>query len=274
MIAGLLVGLAIGFLILRARFRHRIASEIRALLGASKDQVGPAELRSRWPDLPAPARRYLSYSIGDETPPLRTARVVHGGTFRMRPDAPWRPIRGRQHFSVAHPGFVWDASVVMAPGLRIQARDALLGGRGSMLVKLGSALTMANAGGADVDQGASLRWLAESVWFPFAFVSEDVRWDAIDEHRARVSLTGQAPPVSAVLEIDPAGRIVGLRADRHRDLGGGRSTLTVWTGVYREYRSFGGFTVPTSVEAAWDLPEGPFTYARFHVESIEYNVDR
>ena len=143
-----------------------------------------------------------------------------------------------------------------------------------MLVKLGSVLTMANAGGVDVDQGASLRWLAESVWFPFAFVSEDVRWDAIDEHRARVSLTGQASPVSAVLEIDPEGRLVGLRADRRRDLGGGRSALTVWTGVYGEYRSFGGFTVPTSVEAAWDLPQGPFTYARFHVESIEYNVDR
>ena len=36
---------------------------------------------------------------------------------------------------------------------------------------------------------------------------------------------------------------------------------------------FGGFRVPTSVEVTWDLEEGAFTYARFRITTIEYNVD-
>jgi len=35
---------------------------------------------------------------------------------------------------------------------------------------------------------------------------------------------------------------------------------------------FDGFRVPSSVEVTWNLPEGPFSYARFHITALEYNV--
>jgi hypothetical protein len=78
--------------------------------------------------------------------------------------------------------------------------------------------------------------------------------------------------VQAIFEVDADGRIVYLHADRFRDLGGGRSVLTPWSGRYDDYAEFGGFHVPCSVEVTWDLVDGPFTYARFNVTALEYNV--
>ena len=64
-----------------------------------------------------------------------------------------------------------------------------------------------------------------------------------------------------------------MHADRYRDLGDGRSALTGWSGHYTDYAEFGGFRVPATVEVTWHLPEGPFTYARFSITALDYNVD-
>ncbi len=190
----------------------------------------------------------------------------------MKPNGRWLPIEGEEYFTVATPGFVWHAVVRPAPLVWIEARDRLLSGRGNMLVKLCSTLTIADAGGPEIDQGANLRWLAEAAWFPYAFAGDPIQWEPIDTRSARVTLLQEGLPVSAIVEVDEEGKLVRLRADRYRDAGGGRAALTLWTGLYGDYRDFNGTRVPSSVEVAWDLEEGAFSYARFQVTALEYNV--
>jgi hypothetical protein len=158
------------------------------------------------------------------------------------------------------------------PLLWIQARDRLVSGRGNMLVKAMSAFAVADASGPGIDQGSMLRWLAESVWFPYALVGDAIQWEPIDERSARALIRGKGLPVQAVFEMDTEGRIVALHADRYRDISGGRSVLTAWSGRYADYLEFGGFRIPSAVEVTWNLPEGPFTYARFRITALEYNA--
>jgi hypothetical protein len=160
----------------------------------------------------------------------------------------------------------------LMPLLWIQARDRLLSGRGNMLVKPMSAFAIADASGPEIDRASMLRWLAESVWFPYAFVGDAIQWEPIDERSARASIRCNGAPIHAVFEMDKEGRIVALHADRYRDIGGGRLVLTAWSGRYADYLEFGGFRVPSAVEITWNLPEGPFTYARFRITALEYNV--
>ena len=141
-----------------------------------------------------------------------------------------------------------------------------------MRVKPLSAFTIADASGPEIDQGSTLRWLAESVWFPYALAGDAVEWAAIDAHSARASLRTDGLPVQAIFDVDADGRIVGLHAERYRDVGGGRSALTPWSGRYSNYVEYGGFRVPSSVEVAWDLETGPFCYARFVITALEYNM--
>lgn len=256
------------------RFQKLVSREVEILFASAALSVGRDQLRARREALPGPIRRHLQYAVREDAPAIRTARLQHDGFFRTSPTQPWWKITGEQYFSTARPGFVWNARVRPAPLLWVEARDALLHERGNMLVKFLSSIPIANASSAEIDQGATLRWLAESAWFPYALVSDCIQWDPIDERSARATVRYEGPPASAVFEVDDEGKLVRLRAERYRDLGEGKSALTPWGGDYRDYQDFKGFRVPTSVEVGWDLGTPPwFTYARFRILTLDYNAN-
>ena len=241
------------------------------LFAAASGVVGEDELGVRRDSLPEPVRRYLHYAIAEGAQPIRTVRMQHGGHFRTKPDQRWFAIKGQQYFTAAHPGFVWKARIRPAPFLWIDARDSLVAGRGNMLVKLVSTFRIADATGPEIDQGATLRWLAECCWFPYAFVGSCVEWTPIDGRAARMAVRRGGLPVSAIIEVDDEGKLAGLCAERYRDVGGGKALLTPWIGRYSDYRSFGGFRVPSFVDVRWLLDDQEFSYARFRILTIEYN---
>jgi uncharacterized protein DUF6544 len=167
---------------------------------------------------------------------------------------------------------VWSASISLGPLTWIDARDQLHDRRGNMLVKLESLFTIADACGPEIDQGASLRWLAEAIWFPYAFVGDAIRWELVSGEEARATLVQEGAPVAATVEFDADGRMLLIRGERYRDVGGGKSVLTPWVGRCSGYREFGRFRVPAHIEVAWVLDNAEFAYARFDVTAIEYNV--
>lgn len=75
--------------------------------------------------------------------------------------------------------------------------------------------------------------------------------------------------MAGTIEFDAEGRIVLIRGEWYRDVGGGKPVLTPWVGRCGAYREFGGFRVPTRVEVAWVVDGVEFAYARFDVASIE-----
>jgi hypothetical protein len=256
----------------RRQFRSLAMREARTVLADAHASLGPDQLSAKWHTLPDPIQRHLHYAIGANAPALRVARLRHDGTFRTAPDQRWMPIEGEQYFAVSSPGFVWFATLHLAPFLWIQARDCFVSGRGSMLVKPLSLFAVADASGPEIDQGSALRWLAESLWFPYALVSDAIEWESIDARSARATLRRDGLATRAVFEIDEEGKIAALHADRYRDVGNGRSVLDAWSGRYRDYIECSGFRVPSSVEVTWNLSSGPFSYARFRITTLEYNV--
>jgi hypothetical protein len=256
----------------RYLFRKRVARDVTTLLSTTMSSVGPQQLAARRDSLPEPVRRYLRFAIVDGAPATRTVRLEHGGTFRPKPEQRWLPIRGVEYFTAATPGFVWSASISPAPLAWIDARDRLHDQRGNMLVKLESLFTITDARGPEIDQGASLRWLAEAVWFPYAFVGDAIRWEQVSGEAARATLVQEGAPVAATVEFDAEGRMVVIRGERYRDVGNGKSLLTPWVGRCSRYREFGRFRVPAHVEVAWVMDGVEFAYARFDVTAIEYNV--
>jgi hypothetical protein len=254
------------------RFRALVSADVRSLFSKAAASVGSEQLRARWDGLPEPIRRYLRYAIPEGAPAIRTLRLKHNGFFRTKPDQAWFRIEGEQYFTAAQPGFVWNASIWPVPFLWVEARDCLLSRRGNMLVKFVSILPIADARGAEIDQGSSLRWLAECAWFPYAFVGDQAAWEPIDARSARVTLRHGGLPVSAVVDLDDEGRLSSLRAERYRDVGGGKTVLTPWIGRYLEYRGFNGLLVPSFVEVLWVLQGRELSYARFRVTALEYNV--
>jgi hypothetical protein len=246
----------------RLRFERRVADERRALLAAPRSALPPGIAAL----LPAPVARYRRIAVGDRAP-VRTLRLSHGGTFRTSAGARARPIRGMQVFTADPPGFHWLGRIRVAPGVWIDARDMSVSGTGSMRVLLDDTLPLVDARGPELDQGAAMRLLAEMVWYPTSlFDGRTVTWSAIDAGHARAALRVGEQEVSGVFRFGPDGLPLGMTGERFLD----QSGLRPWGGVYRDWRDVSGMRVPYEAEVTWQLEAGPFTYAHWLVDSMEY----
>jgi uncharacterized protein DUF6544 len=262
---GLIAGVA------RVRFSRQVAGEARDLFARAAEP--PPVDRARLAALPPPARRYLEAALGARTRAVRTLRLRHGGTFRTSLDGRWFPIRGEQYFAADPPGFVWRGRIAILPGLWVEARDRSMGGEGQMLVRAESAVMLADAHGPELDQGALLRLLGETMWFPTVLLDgRYVTWTAIDARTAAATLRVSGREVTGHFEFGDDGLPLAVVGERYRDLGGGRSVLTPFRGEAADFRTVAGLLVPHRMTAMWTVGGQALPYARFEVERLEYDV--
>jgi uncharacterized protein DUF6544 len=247
----------------RLRMDRRFTQEVRALVAAPPNR---APLGASV-ELPAPVARYRELAVGDRKP-VHTLRLRHGGTFRMSPTAEPRAIRGTQTFTVDPPGFSWLGTISLGPGVWVHARDMLVQNRGNMLVMLDDTVRLVDARGPELDQGSALRLLAEMVWYPTAFFdARSVSWTAIDAAHALATLRVGSLEVSAAFEFGPSGLPLKVTARRFMDQRG----LQTWAGSYGDWRTVEGMRVPFEADVTWELDSGPYTYAHWTVETLEYD---
>lgn len=119
------------------------------------------------------------------------------------------------------------------------------------------------------DQAELLRWLGESVWFPTNLLPrENLQWSAIDSSRARLDFSYNGISVYYVVTFNENHEIIRFETERYM----GDKGLKSWVGKVSEYTEFQGVRVPSVIEASWDLEEGLYTYGRFRVQQMEYDV--
>jgi hypothetical protein len=255
-----------------SRMQRRVEREARGLLDAA--ETPPVESRTTLGRLPGPVRRYLTKAIAPGRATAHIARLEQNGMFRPSLQGKWFPITGRQYFTAAPPGFIWWGRVQIAPGIWIDALDRSVNGVGNMLIRAESTVTIADAVGPELDQGALLRLLGELAWLPTAYLDERyIRWAAVDDRHATATLAVNGRQVTGLFEFGVDDFPLRFTANRFRDVGGGKSVLTPFVGECHDYRDIGGLIVPHQVIGSWVIDGTPMPYARFNITRIEFDVE-
>ena len=255
-------------------WRRGVARREDALVRHMRQSRGTPERafqRSDVADLPAPVARYFTFAIPDGQRRIRAARVRWAGDMRLQPGAEWSPFTAEQHFTVAPPGFVWDARVRMIPAIPVRVRDSYVAGEGQMLGRIGGVVSVVNEGGtSEMASSALVRWLGEAAWFPTALLPGDgVTWQPVDDSTARATVTDGDIRVSGEFQFAPTGEMTRMTAMRYRDVNG-TGVETPFEGRYLGFERRQGVMVPKSAEVAWLLPEGRFAYWRGRPTRVAY----
>jgi hypothetical protein len=218
--------------------------------------------------LPEPVQRYLSYAqvVGKE--PIRTVRLKQQGFMRQRPDQKWMPLVAEQYFTTKPPAFLWHCTMRPFPLAWISATDRFSDGHGSMRIKLLSFIPLGNEHGKKMDQGELQRYLGEMIWFPTAWLSDAIEWQAIDAHLVKATLHESGITASMMLYVSEQGQLTRLSTQRYR---GEHGELTPWSVQLNEYQEVDGMQIPTKSDVTWHLASGEFTWFRFNITEIEYN---
>lgn len=233
--------------------------------------------------LPPPVQRFFRAALADGVPLVAAVSLEHRGTFNLAAEGPdrWIPFTSTQRVITRRPGFLWDASMAMAPGLTVRVHDAYVDGEGILHPAVLGLVSLTDLHGSSpepggVAHGEFMRYVAEAAWYPTVLLpNQGARWTAFDEHSARVALADGAVSISLLLRFDPGtGLIDSVRAEARGRTVGNAVVMTPWEGRWWDYAEHGGMKVPMSGEAAWLTPEGRRTYWRGKITALVHEFVR
>ncbi len=254
----------------KVRFDNQVKRVVAGMFAAGKAPKPGVISEADLAGLPEPVQRWLRYSqvIGKER--VTAVRLKQEGSIRLKAGGAWMPFSAVEYYTTDPPAFIWSARVKVAPLVWLGGTDRYEGGKGRMLFKLGWLYPVVDARGRELDQGALVRYLNETMWFPTAVLNPSIAWEVVDTLSAKATMSYQGETASAVFHFDPEGRFVTMTADRYMGLDKGFS-LEPWATPITGYGEFQGVRVASQGEAVWRLKTGDFPYIQVKVTEIEYN---
>ena len=223
--------------------------------------------------LPPPVGRYLRHVLPEGQHSIVRADAVQDAEFFV--NGAWKPLHATQRFSVAPPGFVWDARIEMAPLLSVYVRDAYVDGEGSMRATMLGLYTLTDQKGpSELDAGALQRYLGEALWIPTAFLpGSGITWAPAGDRAAIATITDGETAVSLEFRFNGSDEVVEVVGERFAE-DRGEYALRSWQVTCREYQRQSGILIPSFCEVAWLMPEGRVPYWRGRVVDIAYELAR
>lgn len=219
-------------------------NRLAALQPATPERFDPAMVA----DLPDPARRYFDYTIQPGTPLLPVAIIEMTGEFSLgtKDDPRYQPMEARQILAVPE-GFVW--SMRTRGGLPVSGSDSGTWTR----FRVFGLIPVGRLGGTpDHTRSAFGRYVAEAtIWAPASLMpGPGVRWSAVDEDTARVTITHGDLEQAVDVTVDAQGRPVEVSFQRWSDANPDRvHRLQPFGAVMSDFREVRGYRLPFRVEA-------------------------
>ncbi len=270
-IANLIALAGIVLAIANWNFQTMAQREKQALLSQAKMETETIT-RDLLAGLPPIVQKWLERSNVIGKKKVQTVHLQQTGEMRTTPDGNWMPFSAEQYFTTNPPGFIWTADVQMMSGISFAGRDLYTEGKGHMLIKVLSLVPVADARGAETDQGTLIRYLAEICWFPSAALNDYLTWEQIDSISARATMRYGDITASGVFSFAESGDMQSFEADRYYDRPEG-ATLERWHVETIKTGEFNGRRVPVQSEVSWKLADGDYTWLRLEITDISYNGD-
>lgn len=224
-------------------------------------------------DLPAPVRRYFQLALTDGQPIIRSVDVKHSGTFNMSTNiARWLPFTSQQLVSTNRPGFIWNARIIMFPGVPVRVHDAYITGEGLLRPSILGLFALTDVqGGGDIAKGELMRYFAEAVWYPTALLpSQGVSWQAVDDTSANATLTDGPIRLTMLFRFGDDGLVSSIYANARGQMVGATTVMMPWEGRMSDYRKQDGMTVPFTSEVGYITPQGEKPYFRGTITQLTY----
>ncbi|MBN8706414.1 MAG: hypothetical protein J0L62_11115 [Bacteroidetes bacterium] len=225
--------------------------------------------------LPKPVQAYLTYTgaIGKAIP--QNVRIEFEADMFNKPgDSPMKATSTQTNFFGSFSRiFLMKASKM---GLPFQARHIYSNQQATFIVRVASLFNVVDISGEELTRAETVTVLNDLCLFvPGILVDKRFTWREIDSLTTEISLTNGAYSVSALLFFNTKGELISFVSDDRSALqDDGSLKKARWTTPVGNYKDIDGRKIPTYGEAIWNYPEGDFTYGKFKLKSIVYNISK
>ena len=219
--------------------------------------------------LPDPVQKYLRYTGVVNKPKVHDVRILFKAAMRNK-GKDWFGMTSVQYnfFDRSERLFFLNAFI---RGLPASGYHRYKNGRASMVVKLLSLFPVVEAEGEALFMAETVTAFNDMcVFAPATLIDQRIRWEALDGNRVKAIFSNPGVSISAILRFNDAGQLVNFITDDRFDIMTGKKYR--FSTPVDDYRDINGYRLCHYGEAIWHYPEGDFTYGRFTLKGIQYNV--
>lgn len=245
-----------------------------ALEGLARCTEMPLVTEADLSHLPAPVQKYLRITGAVGSPRIHNFRAVFTGEFRNGLKSPWMAFRSEQYDFLDQPArlFLMKATKYFLPfeGLHLFRGDSA-----TMQIKVASMFQVVDAKGPQLNQSETVTLFNDlCLMAPAALIDKRrIQWEAGGPLAALAKFTHMGITISALLSFNEAGELTDfISNDRFYSTDGRTGESYPWSTPVRNYKEFGGRKVMSYGEAVWQMPAGRFSYGKFNLAEIEYNL--
>lgn len=224
--------------------------------------------------LPTPVQHYFRTVLTDGQPIIARAVVTQSGVFNMSARTEqWKPFTATQVVETNRPGFVWNARIMMFPGVAVRVVDAYVAGTGTLRPSILGLFLLADMHGTgEIARGELMRWFSEAIWYPTALLpSQGVAWTAVDDDSASATVSDGPLTLTLLFRFGADGLIASIHADARAQTDGATVVMAPWECTMSDYRSQDGMQVPFAATAGYAGPSGVRVYFRGTLLSAAYS---
>jgi hypothetical protein len=222
-------------------------------------------------NLPEPIKKHLKVCGYMNTPVPVNANVNWKECyFKMSPKKDWGKIQTLQFNSVKP---IARVAYMKFSSMPISARDIYQDGYGEMKVTLLNLFQIAFENSKETAQSALITSFAEFLIIPGYFVSENVKWETINDSTLRATLTDYGMVVTGLFYLNEEGLLYKFETeDRFYSFGKNNYKKIKYSGIVDSFKKQGGIIIAENVNVTWHLPEGDFEYFKGIIEEIKFNI--
>jgi hypothetical protein len=275
-IANALIAIPLLLFLLDARpssFRSRFAKDRDALL-ARAARPAPPVTESDLASLPPLMQTYLRNVGAVGRSRIRNMRVRFDAQMRSSATSPWMQATATQYEFFDPPARLFYMNATRS-GVPLDVLHRYVDRAATFQVRIAGIFPMVDKRGPVLTRAETVTLMNDIVVMaPAAVLDLPFTWKTLGDRTLQATFTNAGNTVSATLTFDAAGDLVGFVSnDRTQEDAKGSHNLP-WSTPISGYREIDGIRIGTRGDANWVEASGAWTYGRFEIRSIAYNVDR
>lgn len=275
-VANIIIAIPILLAVLNARpgsFQSRFANDSAALLSRPSRPsriVTEGDIAA----LPSLMQTYLRRVGAVGRPHVYNMRVVFDAQMRSSATSPWMTSTATQYEFFNPPARLFHMRASRA-GVPFDVYHRYVDGAATFQVKVLGLFTMVDQSGPQMTKAETVTLMNDIVVMaPAAILDLPFVWKSLTEHTVGATFSNAGFTVSAVLTFDAAGDLVGFVSHDRLQVDGKTVSNLPWSTPISSYAEVHGIRIGTRGDANWIAPTGEWTYGRFTIHDIEYNVSK
>jgi hypothetical protein len=252
------------------RFENRFKKDLREQIGKQSNADPVLVRESDLATLPPPVRKYLQYSGVVGTPRVKNMRVEFEGEMRDK-GKDYFPFHSVQYNFFEEPTRLFFMKARMK-GMTVPGYHRYSGQHAAMDIRLFGLFPVVQESGSVMDTTETVTFFNDMCLLaPASLLDPRISWEERDSLSAKAVFTNGPITVSAVLYFNEQGQLVNFISEDRTAIQQ-KMKIPFSTPVHA-YRAINGRQALAEGDAVWHYPDGAFTYGKFRLKSIAFNVD-